>query len=81
MLITTTVNITVTDENDNLPVFIGAPYLVRVPERTNGPQAVLAVVARDGDTSINGAIEYFIVGMNGTFRIDINTVSKVIFEC
>jgi len=61
MLITTTINITVTDENDNQPMFIGAPYLVTVPERTNGPQVVLTVVATDGDTSINGEIEYFIV--------------------
>ena len=76
MIDTATINITLTDENDNQPIFIGAPYLVTIPEGTRGPQVVLTVVATDEDSSTNGQIEYFTAGGTvGDFRIDTNTVS------
>ena len=76
MINTTTINITLTDENDNQPIFSGAPYLVTIPEGTRGPQVVLTVVATDEDSSTNGQIEYFTAGGTvGDFRIDTNTVS------
>lgn len=76
MINTSTINITLTDANDNRPIFSGAPYLVTIPEGTRGPQVVLTVVATDEDSSTNGQIEYFTAGGTvGDFRIDTNTVS------
>lgn len=81
MINTSTINITLTDANDNRPIFSGAPYLVTIPEGTRGPQVVLTVVATDEDSSTNGQIEYFTAGGTvGDFRINTNTVSTSILS-
>ena len=56
------VTVTVDDVNDNEPRFIGAPFFVNVSENTNISTPVLTVVATDADSSINGQVEYSLVG-------------------
>ncbi len=73
-----TVNITVTDANDNSPVFINTPYSVSLPEGVVGTrQQLLIVNATDADSTSNGAITYSLAGgATGGFEINAVTVSK-----
>ena len=72
-LATTTLNITLLDENDHQPIFIGAPYIETVQEGTTGPLVIITVLAIDQDVSSNGEIVYS--GGNDIFSINPITVS------
>ena len=51
---TVTVQVTVTDENDNTPVFTGTPYAATVPEDSAIGFTALTVAATDADVGSNG---------------------------
>ncbi|BFZ24031.1 hypothetical protein BsWGS_27070 [Bradybaena similaris] len=55
-----TLVITVTDVNDNAPVFDHPVYLVSLIENSRPHTAVLRVLAMDADTGANGHLTYFI---------------------
>ncbi|KAI8501937.1 hypothetical protein Bbelb_203490 [Branchiostoma belcheri] len=52
------VTVMVTDENDNLPVFLGTPYRKKVPEDTPLLDSVFTVTATDADSGENGDVEF-----------------------
>ncbi|XP_063955288.1 protocadherin Fat 1-like isoform X2 [Lytechinus pictus] len=55
-----TVLVTVTDVNDNMPVFEDVTYNIKVPENTPVDDAILKVVARDADAGSNGQVLYYL---------------------
>ncbi|XP_068125539.1 cadherin EGF LAG seven-pass G-type receptor 2 isoform X2 [Hyperolius riggenbachi] len=69
---TTTVYISVEDENDNAPQFSEKHYLARVPEDTIPDSQILVVTATDRDQGVNAAVHYSILSGNarGSFSID-----------
>ena len=75
-----TISITVTDSNDNSPVFINAPYSTTMPEGfIQSRQQVLVLNATDADSGTNGEITYSIAGgESGNFEIDSMTVRNII---
>ena len=75
-LTTTTLNVTVTDANDNQPLFLDAPYSQTIPENTTGPAVILTVMAIDEDVSSNGEIFYSISGETENFEINRESVSE-----
>lgn len=70
------INITVTDTNDNAPMFIGTPYSVTLMEGVvQSRRLVLNVTASDADSGRNGEVVYSIAGGNhGNFQLDPLTV-------
>jgi hypothetical protein len=74
---TARVDITITDENDNTPIFVNAPYQVQVREDVSVPSDVLQVTATDADEpgNPNSQITYSIAGGNdgNKFTIDGST--------
>lgn len=71
----TQVQITVTDANDNAPVFLNTPYSARLAEGVvESTTALLVINATDADSGSNGEIEYSIAGGSGMFQIDALTV-------
>lgn len=58
------VEITVTDANDNAPVFIPKEYKKKVPENLPVGEEVLRVTAIDEDSGTNGNITFAITGGN-----------------
>ncbi len=52
------------DVNDNIPVFVGAPYTATIPENTTLSTSVVQVLATDRDSTTNGQIEYILEGIN-----------------
>ena len=74
---TTRVGITITDENDNPPIFVNAPYQVQVREDVSVPFDVLQVTATDADEpgNLNSRITYSITGGNigNVFTINAST--------
>ena len=75
--VTTTIPITITDVNDNPPVFQPSSYSVLLREDLPVGEDVVEVLASDADqpNTPNSRIEYFITGGNseGRFRIDRST--------
>ena len=73
----TTVNIVVTDTNDNAPVFDQSLYQVDVLENTTIPALLLVVNATDADlpNSNNSMISYSLSDGFGVFEIDTATGS------
>ncbi len=69
----TTIGVTVIDVNDNSPVFVDAPYSVRVPEHTNISTFLLQVVAEDLDSGTNAEILYQILPSITEFDIDMES--------
>ncbi|XP_077340579.1 cadherin EGF LAG seven-pass G-type receptor 2 [Lithobates pipiens] len=69
---TTTVYISVEDENDNAPQFSEKHYVARVPEDAIPDSQILVVTATDKDQGINAAVHYSILSGNarGLFSID-----------
>ncbi|XP_030836442.1 protocadherin Fat 1 isoform X2 [Strongylocentrotus purpuratus] len=55
-----TVLVTVTDVNDNMPVFEDTTYSISVPENTPVDDAILKVIARDADAGSNGQVLYYL---------------------
>ncbi|XP_033953238.1 protocadherin Fat 3a isoform X4 [Pseudochaenichthys georgianus] len=57
----TTVNINLTDVNDNAPMFSREPYTAVVSEDATTGESVVQLVAEDVDSQLNGAILYSII--------------------
>nr|KAF6488995.1 cadherin 10 [Molossus molossus] len=70
---TTTVNITLTDVNDNPPRFPQSTIHLRVLESSPVGTAVGSVKATDADTGKNAEVEYRIIDGDGTDMFDIVT--------
>lgn len=69
------INITVTDSNDNAPVFSLESYGARVREDAEVGARVLQVIADDADSGANGRVAYSIArgDRDGHFSIDADT--------
>ncbi|XP_063062369.1 cadherin-12-like [Engraulis encrasicolus] len=70
---TTTVNITLSDVNDNPPRFAKSIFHVRVPESSAVGSSVGRIKAHDLDTGKNAEVEYNIVPGDGGAMFDITT--------
>ncbi|XP_071125296.1 protocadherin-9-like [Mytilus edulis] len=55
---TATVNVEVTDDNDNSPVFVQDVYNISIAEGTASNTAILAISATDKDIGDNGKVTY-----------------------
>uniref|UniRef100_H2RJF2 Cadherin domain-containing protein n=1 Tax=Takifugu rubripes TaxID=31033 RepID=H2RJF2_TAKRU len=55
---TTTIIVTVLDNNDNVPVFQKPLYNISLPENSSTSSVLLKVEATDADEGVNGEIEY-----------------------
>lgn len=64
------VSITVSDANDNPPVFQQSSYFTSISESSSPGQLVLSVVATDADIGQNGNITYSIQGLAVPFEVD-----------
>ena len=60
-----TLEITVTDGNDNAPTFLNLPYVVMLEEGTTGPLVVLVAMATDLDEGDNGEVDFILIGGEG----------------
>lgn len=71
----TSVVISISDENDNTPVFYPTRYNISISEATAVGRELLRVQAMDSDSTTNGALNYFIESgnENSTFFIDEST--------
>ena len=74
---TARLDVTVTDVNDNAPVFTTLPYTASLPLSTGPDVSVLTVTATDTDDGPNGQVAYSLLD-DGTdsltyFRLDGNT--------
>ena len=67
---------TITDINDNRPVFSQSEYIVPTSESLQTGSEVVRVTATDRDSSANGDVTYSLVG--GTTMFTINPLSGVI---
>ena len=65
------IHISVTDVNDNKPVFIKYPFTADVPAFTQPSQQLLQITAEDKDEGANGEIVYSLINepANSKFRI------------
>uniref|UniRef100_UPI0037E79917 cadherin-12-like isoform X3 n=1 Tax=Semicossyphus pulcher TaxID=241346 RepID=UPI0037E79917 len=70
---TTTVNITLSDVNDNPPRFSKSFFHLRVPESSSVGSAVGRIKAHDLDIGKNAEVEYTIVPGDGGAMFDITT--------
>ncbi|XP_051785360.1 cadherin-12-like isoform X2 [Erpetoichthys calabaricus] len=70
---TTTINITLTDVNDNPPRFPKSIFHLRIPESSFVGSAVGRIKAHDPDSGKNAEIEYTIVPGDGGTTFDITT--------
>nr|XP_056711025.1 protocadherin-23 [Euleptes europaea] len=65
------VNITVTDVNDNPPVFVTKSDKIRISRSTVSGTALYIAHAEDKDSGLNGVIQYTIAGnQSGVFTVD-----------
>ena len=64
--------VTITDDNDNAPVFSPTYYFVSISENTAVGTTVTSVTATDADTSTAGTVTYGIASGNSgnVFRVD-----------
>ena len=60
-----TLEVSVTDANDNAPTFLGIPYVIRLEEGTTGPLVVLVATATDPDDAESGEVEFALIGGGG----------------
>ncbi|CAM4592211.1 unnamed protein product [Leuciscus chuanchicus] len=70
---TTTVNISLTDVNDNPPHFTQSIYQFSVPELTNVGSSVGRIKAVDADVGRNAEMDYTVVSGDGLDVFDIST--------
>lgn len=70
-----TLTVTLTDVNDNAPVFDRAAYEAFLPENSSPQTSVFRVRARDADSAKNAVVQYSVVGGSGkdVFGIDAET--------
>ena len=72
---TAVVYVTVEDQNDHTPMFVGAPYVSNISETT---LIIATLQATDADAGMNAVIKFSIyVGNTTVFQIDENSVSAV----
>lgn len=65
------VDITITDENDNIPIFTMNTYNINLNENVIIGTSVVQVVATDGDSGAMGSVTYSLqTGATATFGID-----------
>ncbi|XP_034415921.1 cadherin-18 isoform X1 [Cyclopterus lumpus] len=69
----TTINITLTDVNDNPPMFPQKNYQLYVPESAQVGKAVGKIKANDEDLGINADIKYSIINSEGANMFSIST--------
>lgn len=69
------VNITITDVNDNSPVFDPDEYMKQVNEDISVGTSLLRVTASDEDSGTNGLVSYSIVSGNDKQSFDIDSTS------
>nr|XP_046244015.1 protocadherin Fat 3a isoform X3 [Scatophagus argus] len=74
----TTVNINLTDVNDNAPMFSSDLYTAVVSEDATMGESVIRVVAEDVDSQLNGAILYSIISGDRGNQFFIDPLSGVI---
>ena len=78
------VPVRVTDQNDNSPRFVGAPYKASIQENNYVGATILKVTAIDRDENENGLISYHMDGDNyDTLHIDENSgliTAKAVFD-
>ena len=69
------IHVTITDVNDNKPVFVKYPFTADVPAFTQPNQQLLQVMAEDRDEGANGEIVYSLINepSNSKFRIHPST--------
>ena len=72
LLSTTEVDITVTDLNDNTPIFSPAVVSVKVNEMLNISSALYSVHATDADAGANARLTYSILSGNGGLRFSVD---------
>uniref|UniRef100_A0A7N9B1E6 Cadherin-20 n=1 Tax=Mastacembelus armatus TaxID=205130 RepID=A0A7N9B1E6_9TELE len=70
---TTTVNITLSDVNDNPPMFDQRLYQMSVPESVPVGSVVGRIWAKDRDTGVNAEMKYSIIDGDGRDTFDIST--------
>uniref|UniRef100_A0A8C6PBM3 Cadherin-20 n=1 Tax=Nothobranchius furzeri TaxID=105023 RepID=A0A8C6PBM3_NOTFU len=70
---TTTVNITLSDVNDNPPMFDQRLYQMSVPESAPVGSVVGRIWARDRDIGVNAEMKYSIIDGDGRDTFDIST--------
>lgn len=71
----TNIVISISDENDNSPIFNPSHYNISISEATAVGKELLRVHAKDRDSMLNGALNYFIESgnENSTFFMDEST--------
>ena len=74
----TLVDITITDVNDNVPMFNPTLYNVRVSEKAPVATSLTQVFARDMDDGLNGVVTYQISAGNDASKFSINNNTGVI---
>lgn len=73
---TTTTFISITDENDNPPVFNDTVYFGNVTEHSAAGTAILTVTASDADSGDNGEVVFSIVSGNFFNLLAIDTIGN-----
>ena len=71
----TTTTIQILNVNDNTPVITGEPYVATVQENSATGTLVSTITATDGDLSIHGDIQYFIISGNFDNSFDLNSIT------
>ena len=66
----TSMNITITDENDEIPAFSTPVYTATVMENQAAGLSIITVNAVDRDDGLNGVVVYSLLGSNFAFSID-----------
>jgi len=72
------VQITITDVNDNKPVFASHPFTAQVPVYTPAGSAIVTVLATDADLGTNSEIIYSFINEPGNSKFKINPNTGVI---
>jgi len=76
---TTLINITVTDANDNSPIFRQPMYSAQIEENATISHIITTVTATDRDSAANAVIEYSIENADSSPEIGINSTTGDIF--
>ena len=74
------VNITITDQNDNAPVFSQSEYNITVQENSQVNTSILVVTATDADAGENGLVSYKFSSRTSSKITDVFTVNETTGE-